>query len=203
MDDYINKITDQELMNDFKVLINIPQTRRILFHKIEELKLQYKQNVNNVKAIKGMADNSLKKRESRTFEFSIEFYDQQWHPTLADCRNHNPFTFIEMEVFKYIQNKAELHLIQMEKGLNFPGNKRLFDLAYEKIDDGLIMGKITVNYPEESALLDVNISTEETNAFNLLLHHMIESPTIKKHIFDELIFKCIPLLESEPVLTAT
>jgi hypothetical protein len=201
MTDIYDIISDGYLKSEFDKLINVPSLRRVLYHKMEELKAMHQPAIDTVNNIIEMADYSLKVKKS--YDFTLDISNGLLHPVITNCRNKNPYTVIEKAVFQHIKDNAS-DIIKMENGLKFPGdNNKTIDIIYGKENDepNLIKGQITIKY-ENAAQFGVDITTEEISGIHQLLRVMIEYPAIREYFLSELKLKCIPLVNSASIFNA-
>ena len=214
----------QEKLDELNELLNIPQLERILFHKVEELKLYFKDEIERYRRLKeefrrsaygGMhvlGDQKGKSKNRQTYHFELNLAKNgRW---IASTIEPSPpsgceiYDIIPEEIVQYIGSAITApNKIEIRKELSLPILKgKAFDLRFLKYTDRHVLGTIRgYKIPAENGADEdktnhmseiYNYDKKETDEGNYkeLFYYMQKYPALRRYFFTELHMKMKPLI---------
>jgi hypothetical protein len=214
----------KEMLEELDDLLSIPQIDRIIFHKIEELKTYFEDEVSlymNLKegfrkAAYGNMQiyEGLEQRKSQTYQFRLdkdendEWIIMEIEPSPRRGVKLNYIVPLEIIDFmnSFKPNPAKIEVVQNFTHPNLKG--RGFHLRFAKYSDRHLLGAVTefrIETEETSAELSENAKIVEINdlyknespEFNYreLKYYMENFPEFKDHILSEFFLRWKPLID--------
>jgi hypothetical protein len=137
--------TDEKLIDDFKKIIRIHHLKMCLFHKMEQLKHEFKDKIEKYREIEGVIDPGSKQENTKEclnqVKFEIEKVNQEW----MISRPGSPYDIkiIPPGILKHItSSNVEPGIIQAVN--NFKAeNEKIFDFSFERQREDYITCSIT------------------------------------------------------------
>jgi hypothetical protein len=156
-----------ELIEELKDLVEIPEIERILHHKVEEIKTILSKNIHlyrdieeSLLEVKPPKNPGKMHLYGQLFELTL-FGKKTWIPSIPyqpnDC---DIYAIIPREIIDFIvKHESQSGMPILLPGLKFPGLKeRQFDLTFEKINNKRFTGII---YEHGGAKKTVKIENHE------------------------------------------
>ena len=199
-------MSHNKILRELEDLLDIPEFRKILTHRIEELKLLLSDDIGHYRNITGMISPGKRMSPAEGVQFElVRLGDSLWIPALADLPDQpdsNVYDFIPQIVIDYIIdfdiNPGEIKMISI---LEFPRLKgRTFNLSFEKHREDFITGIISERKNEEDNYSKINPELVEDINFSdmeLLFHYLLNFPFFYKHILNEFKMMWKPLIDSD------
>jgi hypothetical protein len=214
----------QEKLDELNELLNIPQLERILFHKIEELKLYFKDEIERYQRLKEdfrrsaygdihvLGDQRGKSKKSQTYYFELnQAKDNRW---IASSIEPSPpsgcdiYDIIPEEIVQHIGSSTPgLGKIEIQREFSLPMLKgKAFDLRFLKYSDQYALGTLRgYKVPAENGAEEektnhmteiYNYDKKETDQGNYkeLFYYMQKYPALRRYFFTELHMKMKPLI---------
>jgi hypothetical protein len=214
----------QEKLDELNELLNIPQLERILFHKIEELKLYFKEELERYRQLKEdfrrsaygdlhiLNEQRGKSKKDQTYHFELNrARDGRWiassiePPPPLGC---DIYDIIPEEIVAYVgSSNTDPDQVETKTELSIPSIKgKAFDLKFIKFSDHHILGTVRgYLLPAESNTGEkkappgaeiYNYDKKETDEGNYkeLFYYMQKYPALKRYFFTELHMKMKPLI---------
>ncbi|UCH92730.1 MAG: hypothetical protein JSV88_20875 [Candidatus Aminicenantes bacterium] len=214
----------QELLDELNELLNVPQFERIIFHKVEELKLYFKDEIERYRRLREKFRKSAygdmqvleahkeigKKIQAYHFELNRTKNDQ-WLATSIEPSpppGYEIYDILPEGIVEYIGSfNTAREKIETRKELTLETLKgRAFDLSFTKYSDWHILGlirsyKIPTGDGTEDEKPDhmteiYNYNKKETDEGNYkeLIYYMQKYPALRRYFFTELHMKMKPLI---------
>ena len=215
----------QRIIDELTELLNIPQFERIIYHKIEELKMYFRDEIslyNNLKkdfqkAAYGNMQiyENAEQIRSQTYRFELDKNeDNVWIPTEIEPSPPSRSEIddiIPTEIIEYITHfKSNPTKIETINNFTLPALKgKIYDLRFAKYSDHHALGTITeirtkkeIPYPdaETDNIVDINdFYKEDTVELNYkeLMYYMEKFPAFKEHVFSEFFMRWKPLIDEK------
>jgi hypothetical protein len=215
----------QRIIDELTELLNIPQFERIIYHKIEELKMYFRDEIslyNNLKkdfqkAAYGNMQiyENAEQIRSQTYRFELDKNENNvWIPTeiepsppsMSEINN-----IIPPEVIEYITHfKSNPTKIETINNFTLPALRgKIYNLRFAKYSDHHALGTITeIRTKKESPhpaaetdnIVDINDfykkDTVELN-YKELMYYMEKFPAFKEHVFSEFFMRWKPLIDEK------
>lgn len=188
-------IDENKLIEDFAMLIRLPlpELKRSLFHKAEELKHEYGHQLKKYRAIETMIDPDKKENTGehvKEIRFELLKKKSGWKVKPVG---------LPIEVVNHITTmKISPGIIKMQK-FKLPG--RNIDLSFEKIDRDFIIGSLKEKIKEKTAK-DKNSAPEQsrktgdkTGDIKTLLTYLLNNEFLYNVINDDFLEKWKPLID--------
>jgi hypothetical protein len=215
----------QKIIDELTELLNIPQFERIIYHKIEELKTYFRDEIslytNLKKDFQKAAYGNMQIFEneehirSQTYRFELDRNeDNLWIPTeieppppsMSEISN-----IIPPEIIEYITNfKSNPTKIETINNFTLPTLRgKMYNLRFAKYSDHHALGTITEirtkketqhQGAEADNLVDINdYYKEDTVELNYkeLMYYMEKFPAFKEHVFSEFFMRWKPLIDEK------
>ena len=222
----------QAILEELNELMNIPQFERVLFHKVEELKLYFQDEVSFYRKLKEKFKKSAygdmeicedpDEERIQTYYFELNEGEDVWF--IADMEPAPPYglnyyDILPDELIKYICSyKPSPGKIETRKDFSLPTVKRkTFDLNFSKYSDNHALGTVKcyriraesadeLENPEDCTEIYNYISNanrdDELN-YKELFYYMQKYEELKTYFFAELHLKMKPLIAGNMVETST
>jgi len=217
----------EELLEEIKEMLNIPQLERIIFHKINELKFFFREEVERYRNLKAkfrqeaygdihVLDTRLEvENEFQTYHFELNLNKKkQWIVSAIEPSpppGYETEDIIPNEIIKYIASiEGNSSKIETQKNVSFPSIKgKRFDLSFMRYSNSLILGTIKgFNIPIDDVadtgppddLSDLYYNNQDNNDeknFRDLIYFMQKYPSVKNYFFTELNMKMRPLIQGK------
>ncbi len=153
-------LDEKILFKEIKDLIKVPSFKKILYHKVKELKIIMSKDPEHY--FKEAEDEDDKSNITKEIEFDlILFGDTVWIPTVSNVDSqydgYNPFDYIPTEIVYFISGlEIETGVPQMWNNIFVDG--KTYDLNFEKKSEVLITGTLIERAAEkERNLLQVDL----------------------------------------------
>jgi hypothetical protein len=225
MDDRIN-------INELMELLNIPDFERIIYHKVEELKYAFQEEISLYKNLKDhfkKTDNgnlllyeNLSPQRKLTYRFELHKTDNdEWTPVKIDPNPpHTPiYDIIPQSIIDHISNfKTDpLRIYKYQSEITESENNHSFQVEFTKLSDEHIVGTIRESDPNEENAPKDN-KKKETNVIYIndsfrkerdednykeLFYYMQKYPEIKDYIFAEFFIKLKPEFDNKSAVKIT
>jgi len=199
-----------ELVEEIKDLLDIPEIERIIHHKVREVKHLLSKNIHLYRDLEeSILDVEPRKNPGKMhlsghrFELSL-IGKRTWIPSIPNFRGDcGIYDIIPQEIIDFIvKYKAKIGMPIMLRGLTFPGFKeRKFDLAFEKIKPNRFTGiinehggvKKTIDIENYESQVDVREKYSKIKELNRCL---LKNDEYFNHVTSEFECRWKPLLES-------
>jgi hypothetical protein len=186
------KIDEKKLIEDFTYLIKLSHDLKIcLWHKVEELKLENQNKINNFQELENMVDpekteNTEKKGTIKQINFEIRREKRaKWMVKPVD---------IPQEVINHIlAQDAKAGIIKMEK-FKLPGG-RIIDLSFERQTKDSFTCSI-IKKSTEKAKKQIPSTRNKTDDLKSLLKYLLNHDNFFNAINEEFQEKWKPVLDS-------
>jgi len=135
---------DEKLIEEARAILLVPELGKALKHKILELKAAISRNIEwfqpGEETETGKKPHSL---DGTRFKIT-RIQGNLWIPFIPGNNSDDIYRVIPQPIVDYmVDNVGNRGMINMQKGLKFPGLKgRVFDLSFEKQNDYCITGVI-------------------------------------------------------------
>jgi len=199
-------MSHDKILRELEDLLNIPEFKKTLTHRIAELKLLLSDDIGHYRNITGMIRPGKRTNPAEGIQFElVRLGNSLWIPSLTDQPDQpdsNVFDFIPQIVIDYIIDfDIEPGEIKMISALEFPRLKgRTFNLSFEKHREHFFTGIISERKNEEEDYSKINPELVEDINFNdmeLLFHYLLNFPFFYKHILNEFKLMWKPLIDSD------
>jgi hypothetical protein len=192
----------QEILDQLSELLNIPQFERIIFHKVEELKLYLKDEIDLYRSLKNhfkksaYGDMQLCESEGATekapqsyhFELNLN-EDGQW--VVAGLEPEPPlgyghYDIVPEEVIRHmVTTGSDPDKIETHRGFTLPEIKdRAFDLRYTRYSDHHILGTLQSYATGEPSAAEYQDETADpdqlTEIYNYQQHNADDESNFKE-----------------------
>ena len=214
----------QEKLDELNELLNIPQLERILFHKVEELKLYFKDEIQRYRGLKEEFKRSAygdlhvlggqrgKSKKVQAYHFELNrTKDGQWIATSIEPSPPSGceiYDIIPEEIVQYIgSSNTGPDKIEVKKDFSLASLKgKAFDLRFLKFSDRHVLGTLKAYEipPANGAegektnhMTEIyNYDKKETAKGNYkeLFYYMQKYPELRRYFFTELHMKMKPLI---------
>jgi len=215
---------EKELIEDFIMLIRspLPHMKMVLFHKIEQLKHEFKEELQEYRDIVSMVENpGIKKGEEyqRRVPFELKKTKSGWSVSIPDTDEGDTDFLIPTELLhRIIAKNIEPGLIYMEK---IDLNGRLLYLSVEKQSEHHYTGTIAENNNDnqceisasgqwekvktnnEGALHNRYKEDMETVDLKTLLYYLMNHESFYNHMIKEFAVKWKPILDNRLIMKTT
>lgn len=194
-----------KILCELEDLLSIPEFKRILVHRIEELKLLLSKDIEHYRNITGMIIPPGKKKLPGGIHFElIRVGNSLWIPSLPERPECETYEYIPQVIIDYIVDfKLEQGGIKMISGLKFPGLKgRIFNLNFEKHSGNFISGIIVEKKAKKVKDNDIDPVPPENVSFSdmeSLFRYLLIYPGYYRHVIREFLLMWKPLLDSNNV----
>lgn len=216
----------QEILDELEELLNIPQMERIIHHKVEELKLYLKDEIDHYRELKEGLRRSVygemtvletdmeTSGQEPVFLFQLNKEgDEHWGPPRLEPpppRGYDAGDILPDPVVEHIvSDKFPLREFQTIPGLSLPeiADNR-FDLDFIKYSEHHILGTVCRReVPSDAAVEEISHydpREAEENNYNELLYYMQKFPPLRIYFLTEFHMKVKPLINGDMVkLTAS
>lgn len=214
----------QVILDQLNELLNIPQLERIVFHKIEELKLYFKDEIKRYRELKEyfrkaaygdmevLEANKEREEKNQTYHFELHCtMDGSWLATSIDPPpppGYETYDIIPEKIVEYlgsfittpgkIENLGKFSLPTL-KG-------KVFDLTFTRYSEWHILGiirsyKILTDdstrdeKPDHmTEIYNYNKKDADKGDYKELFYYMQKYPALKRYFFTELHMKVKPLI---------
>lgn len=200
-----------ELIEELKDLIEVPEVERIIFHKVEEIKGLLSKNIELYRDI----EESLLELKSPKNKGKMHLYGQLFELTLIGKKTWIPSMpyqpndcdiseIIPREIIDFIvKYGAQTGMPILLPGLRLPGlEERKFDLSFEKINNRRFTGiiyehggdKKIVKIKNHEGKVDSEVKYKKIKELN---SYLIKSDDYFIHVNSEFECRWKPLIDSE------
>jgi hypothetical protein len=171
----------QEILDELNELLNIPQFERIVFHKVEELKLFLKDEIDFYRDIKSNFKKSAYgdlgiiegdewiDNSSQTYHFELSCSEsQEWIAVSLEPSpppGYDTYDILPLEMIRYMSTYAtEPDKIHSEREYKLPDLiGKAFDLRFTKYSDSHILGTLKAYKAKESDSAELESDAIPTN----------------------------------------
>jgi hypothetical protein len=219
----------QVILDQLNELLNIPQLERIIFHKVEELKLYFKDEIKRYRDLKeyfkkaAYGDMEIlevhKEMGKKIQTYHFELHQPKDGPWIATSIEPSPpsgyeiFDIIPEEIVEYIGSfiTPPGKIEKLEK-FSLPTLKeKAFDLNFTKYSDWHVLGTIrsckiltdgsTKDEKPDHMTEIYNYNKKDTDKgdYKELFYYMQKYPALKRYFFTELHMKVKPLIVGDLV----
>jgi hypothetical protein len=195
--------TDEKLIDDFRDCMRIPGIKLSLFHKLEQLKIEFKDKIEEYREIEGIIDPEKKtgeKEESvKTIRFEIRKKKADWQVSPVD---------IPQEIVNHIiSHDLNPGVIKMEK-FKLAGGK-VIDLSFELQSIGFITGSISEKCSEKktrqkippSKARNTDKKTDKTEDLKIFLAYLLNNENFCNWIMREFLGNWKPLIDKGCIIS--
>lgn len=147
-----NEYENNKIINQFRELLNIPTFKKVMVHKIEELKILLSEDIGHYNELRTMLDAgtvpelSEENKEKRVAFQLRRMGKDLWIPILPNQRKGDTdvYQVVPEAVIDYmVEYKTEPGLIVAKPGLKLPALPgKTFDLYFERLREDFISGII-------------------------------------------------------------
>lgn len=203
-----NEQENQKIFRQFKELLNIPTFKKVMVHKIEELKILLSEDIGHFNQLRTMLDSAPvpeltgdKKVERVAFQLKRVGQDL-WIPTLPNQRKGDTdvYQIVPEALIDYmVEYETEPGIIVAKPGLKLPVLPgRTFDLYFERLRDDFITGIIAGETVAINPVRDEKINTNkevDLKSLHQFFEYLMHYPVLYTHMINqfELVWK--PLLD--------
>ena len=158
-------MSHDKILKELEDLLDIPEFKKILTHRIAELKLLLSDDIGHYRNITRMIRPGKRTTPAEGVQFElVRLGDSLWIPALTDQPDQpdsNVYDFIPQIVIDYIIDfEIESGEIKMISALEFHQLKgRTFNLSFEKHREDFITGIISQRKNEEENYNNIIIKT--------------------------------------------
>lgn len=213
----------QELLDELNELLSIPQFERIVFHKVEELKLYLKDEVALYRDLKKSFKTSAygdmqicgdtEDKVSQTYHFELNRNGKgEWIPTEVEPPpppGRDIYDIIPEEIIEYISSfKTVSNKIETRRDFSFPTLKgEKFELRFAKYSDDHALGTVRCHRTggensdekeEFDHIAEIYNYTEreidDEGSYKELFYYMQKYPALKTYFFTDFHMKMKPLI---------
>jgi len=216
----------QVILDELNELLDIPQLERIIFHKMEELKLYFQDEIKRYRDLKDYFKKSAygnleileanKETEKKNQTYHFELHCSTGGAWLATSIEPSPpagydiYDIIPEKIVEYIGSfiTAPGKIERLEK-FSLPTLKeKSFDLAFTKYSEWHALGTIRFyNIPTGDGIKDekkdqiyyYDKKDTDKGDYQELFYYMQKYPPVKRYFFTELHMKVKPLIVSNLV----
>jgi hypothetical protein len=214
----------KEMLEELDDLLSIPQIDRIIYHKIEELKTYFKDEVtlymNLKEGFRKTAYGNMQiyeetePKKNQTYQLQLDRNeDDEWEITDIDPSpgyGINPNEIVPPMLISYMTSfKANPTKIEIVSNFTHPNLRgRVFHLRFAKYSDRHLLGTVTEvqaeteetsrSDSETAKIVEINDYYKgDASEFNYreLMYYMEKFPALKEHIFSEFFMRWKPLID--------
>ncbi len=208
-------------IDEFAELLNIPQFEREMYHKIEELKVFFRDEVVLYKKIKdqfrkavrdGVEGSGKERKRTRMQTYLFELSQDEnnrWVPTEIEPPpppGHDAYDILPEDLIKnitfYAPNPARIETLNNFSVSSLPG--RAFNLKFTKFSPNHIMGTVTEVFEDgretipDVVMIDVTDSYKQESAevnYKQLTRYMDQFPQLREFVLSEFFMRWKPLID--------
>jgi hypothetical protein len=214
----------QLILDQLNELLNIPQLERIIFHKMEELKLYFKDEIKRYRDLKEyfkkiaygnmeiLEENKEMEKKNQTYHFELHCpIDGPWQATSIEPSppsGYEIYDIIPEKIVEYlgsfITTSGEIE--KLEK-FSLPTLKeKAFDLIFTKYSEWHVLGTIrsckiqtgdSTNDEKKDHMTEIynyNKLDSDKGDYKELFYYMQKYPALRRYFFTELNMKVKPLI---------
>lgn len=195
-------IDDNAIMNDFILLIKTKSIRRILSHKINELKILYENMYEDQNEIEelldsldgGTADKKNVEPEGIRFELNLE--GDSWRVDTVDTRAYD----LPESIKKYALENAVIEHPFFRRRLRFPDIPNLFDIVVQKITDTYIILDLGVyQQPIQQPANRLGVEKKKAEKIKKIVNVLRQDEVILEYMFNEMMQRWLPFADDADV----
>jgi hypothetical protein len=214
----------QELIDEFSELLNIPQFENIIVHKINELKLMFKDDIdlylNLKRTYEGAGDNLMKVCENSenerdiTYRFELNLNEEgKWVPsniTPSPPSYCGKFDIIPLAVIQHIcsYQPDPAKIVKIKEYSHSELENKKFEVSFTRYSHHHVFGTICELKEKDSHdpakcppnVIDITDSFDmdsEAGKYREFLNYMKKFPKYRDHVFSEFFMKWKLLIDNQ------
>jgi hypothetical protein len=188
-------VDKNQLLKEIEDLINIPNLRLSIFHKVEELKDIYREDIDDYKQVTAMIEPEKDKMKApKSFDghsFEIFRRGKRWKPSID----------IPQVIIDFIVNSdIKPGISKMDRRFKFQGLKGQYTLTFEKKDDGHFTGTIQTEKDATAppgGHLKVRQPAPHKNDFKEFLFYLTTNKVLYEHVMSQFRLKWKPTFSKD------
>jgi len=197
-------MSNDRFLREIEDLLNIPEFKKILTHRVAELKLLLSDDIGHYRNVTGMINPGKRANSAEGMQFElIRFGNSLWIPSLPeqpDQTEETVYDFIPEPLINYITDfDIEQGEIKMISALELPELKgKSFNLSFEKPSEDFIIGIISEKRNEDEMTGNTEPEVEVNfKDMELFFTYLLNFPFFYKHILNEFKMMWKPLIDSD------
>jgi hypothetical protein len=212
------KAENEKIIEEFTELLNIPAFKKVLLHKIEELKILLSEDIGQYKELKTILDGpglpdvqAGGKKKVKVFQLN-RLGESLWIPSLVPHRKGETgiYHLLPEAVIDYIvSHKTEPGLIVAKPGVTLPELPgRRFDLYFERPRENFISGVINETECEkecenethrdpQTSHIPVHGEGVDIKSLRSFFDYLVHYPVLYNHMINQFELMWKPLIDRQ------
>jgi hypothetical protein len=195
----------EKILREVKDLLNIPAFKKVLVHKIEELKVLLGEDIAHYKGIRERLQLSAASGAPEGIEFQLNRLGTSlWVPSLRSptAVENDIYDIIPDEVIRFIvKHDIQPDLIVTKMGISFPELPgRVFNLYFERVGENLVTGVISEKQAAQGKARSLPATLEnwvDMKMLSLFFDYMLSDHTFHDHMVHQFKLVWKPLIDKQ------